>query len=229
MIDWEAGRCDFDTGLFRKMMEVAKRYAYDENRELPILASQEYASDLYNFWAPSILEKAGRVRSGALFDDGCYGEVYSAFEILSVNVNASVDQKQGAWEFIAYLLSEEGQQTIVKNDRMPVSKNMFQNMVEKSLDSLYEDTPIQVGTSHYIRGEYVTELREVWKSDITEEWVEAYTKLYEEAKPLPVRTKPLLEIICEEADGYFTGGKSMEQVIGLIENRVQLYLDEHSF
>lgn len=37
---------------------------------------------------------------------------------------------------------------------------------------------------------------------------------------------PEEEIVAEEADGYFTSGKDMEQVIDIIQRRVQNYLDE---
>lgn len=33
-------------------------------------------------------------------------------------------------------------------------------------------------------------------------------------------------MIREEAEAYFTGDKGLEETVGLIQNRVQLYLDE---
>ena len=35
------------------------------------------------------------------------------------------------------------------------------------------------------------------------------------------------QIIREEAEAYFTGSKSIEEVADLITNRVQLYMDEY--
>ena len=49
----------------------------------------------------------------------------------------------------------------------------------------------------------------------------------ENARMLPVRTEPLLDIICEEAAYYFDGSKSVEETAKVTRNRVQLYLDEH--
>ncbi len=51
--------------------------------------------------------------------------------------------------------------------------------------------------------------------------------MIEEARPLPVRTKFILEVILIEAQDYFDGYKSTNEVINLINNRVQLYLDEN--
>ena len=39
--------------------------------------------------------------------------------------------------------------------------------------------------------------------------------------------KPIWQIIQEEAEAYFTGDRSIEEVADIITNRVQLYLDEN--
>ena len=64
------------------------------------------------------------------------------------------------------------------------------------------------------------------KEDITDEKIVAYRKAIEEARPYPVRTVPILNIIQEEAAEYFNGIKSVEEVSRVVTNRVQLYLDE---
>ena len=56
--------------------------------------------------------------------------------------------------------------------------------------------------------------------------MEAYKKAIEDARPLPMRTAPILAIIQEEAKDYFNGSKRVEEIIQVINNRVQLYLDE---
>ena len=55
-----------------------------------------------------------------------------------------------------------------------------------------------------------------------------FIQMIEDARYLPIRTQPLLDIVCEEAEAYFSGVKSMEEVIAIIENRVNLYINEHS-
>ena len=54
-----------------------------------------------------------------------------------------------------------------------------------------------------------------------------YREFLEDARPLPIRTAPLLDIIVEEAEYYFDGTKSIEEVSAIIQNRVQLYMDEN--
>lgn len=225
MLDWEEGSCDFDGELFAKMMEIAQRYAYDESQDCPVLASDDFWSDMIVFQPPSMLEETGRVTVGGMFDDGCHPVVNSAYEILSVNANSA--HKQGAWEFIAWLLGEEGQQKLLEADCIPVSREIFQKKVEKDLERIRQG-PVKIGSAYLFKGKYVEEeKREITEEDITEEWIESFTRAVEEARPLPVRTRPVLEIIREEAEDYFSGMKSLEEVVDVMENRVKLYLDEN--
>ena len=62
--------------------------------------------------------------------------------------------------------------------------------------------------------------------DLTDRRIDELTEILEEARFLPVRTIPILEIIRDEAQDYFDGIKTIDEVSVLINNRVQLYLDE---
>lgn len=65
------------------------------------------------------------------------------------------------------------------------------------------------------------------KRNFTESVINEYIDAMENARMLPVRTEPLLDIICEEAANYFNGSKGVEETAEVKRNRVQLYLDEH--
>lgn len=61
---------------------------------------------------------------------------------------------------------------------------------------------------------------------LNEETRQETIEAYEDARYVPRRAEAILEIVCEEADGYLEGNRSKEEVIDLIQNRVQVYLDE---
>ena len=50
-------------------------------------------------------------------------------------------------------------------------------------------------------------------------------QLIEQAKPVSLGITQVLELINEEAAGYFEGQKSVDEVTKVIQNRVQLYVD----
>ncbi len=62
--------------------------------------------------------------------------------------------------------------------------------------------------------------------DTSEEKQAEFRKGIEEARPLPIRTASILNIILEEAEDYFNGYKSADEISQIINRRVQLYLDE---
>lgn len=226
MIDWETGECDFGGELFAGMLEAAKRYPYDENQDYPILAVKDYCSGVFQFRPSSVLKGAGQAPVGVLFEDGCHMAINSAYQILAVNANSR--NKEGAWEFVSYLLGEETQEALAENgNTFPVSREAFRAAVEKDLEMLALEGKIKMGSGYLFRGKYVEEHEEIHDGDITEEWVEELIRAAEGARNLPIRTEPVLEVILEEAEDYFNGVKDREAVVDVIENRVRLYLKEN--
>lgn len=226
MIDWERGTCDFSGQLFTKLLQVAKEYAYDENLDRPILAERINCDSLLSFDAPSVQEKKGIVTAGILFDDGCHPAQNSLYQIFAINANSG--QKEGAWEFIRFLLGKESQMVISDSFASPVLRTAFDEMVQGNLKELKKQGSIRIGHSYLYKGKYVETEEIFYDGDITEEWVTAFTRAAEDTRPLPVRTAPLLDIICQEAQDYFGGIKNVDEVVSIIRNRVQLYLDENN-
>lgn len=220
MVDWEQGSCNFNTPLFHKLLEAAARYGDDGRKdpELAVAGGNGFGGNVLNFSGSAELEAEGRVISGYQFDDGFHARTGSLF-ILAMNANSS--HKEGAWEFIRYLLSDEVQGA--KEDGLdayepPVSRKAFEEWLPWSIEKMTQREVIN-GVPSYapaFEGEEVSEERQA-----------EYRQMIEEARPLPVRTKFILEVILEEAQDYFDGYKSTDEVISLINNRVQLYLDEN--
>lgn len=219
MVDWEQGNCNFDTKLFRKLLEAAARYG-DDGRKDPALAvaGENRFQNVFTFSDSAELEAKGEVVCGPLFDDGCYANVYST-AILAINANSA--KKEGAWELIRFLLGDEIQGVSSDTVSMligdaPVNREYFREWVECTIT---KGTRREAGMGYsYVPYEGIT---------ISEKRKAAYIKAIEEARYKPLRTAFILEIILKEAEDYFKGYKSMEEVIEVINNRVQLYLDEN--
>lgn len=219
MVDWGQGSCNFDTELFRKMLEAAARYG-DDGRKSPTLAVAGGNSfqNVFTFSHSAGLEAKGEVICGPLFDDGCYADADS-YAILSINANSV--HKDGAWEFIRFLLGDEIQGVSSDTVSMlmgsaPVNREYFREWTEYTIT---KGTRREAGMG-YLNVPYEGVV-------VSEEWKAEYINAIEEARYQPVRTAFVLEIILNEAEEYFKGYKSAEEVIEVINNRVQLYLDEN--
>ncbi len=202
MVNWEESKCDFSGELFVKLLQVAKKYGYDErNNELPLL-TESYATDWYNFVSQEQMLKKGLVTVGMFTDEGIQGEV-NDFQMLAVS--AASENKDGAWEFIEFLLGSEKKANAIKKD-------VFWTEMKDEIAAHIEirDT-----------------LSEEFRYYPTDEMLVEMEKRMNEACVCPLRPEAILTIVCEEAGDYFSGMKSERDVIAVIENRVHLYLEEH--
>lgn len=228
MVDFENGTCDFGSELFGKMLEAAKRYGDESGREeWKCLTSRRLYHSFYCFNDSSYLSKTGQTEIGFLFDDGKSAEMRTN-NILAVN--ASSDKKEGAWEFVSFLLGEEVQSDFgVKESKeapgrgvnmgsFPVSRSAFEKLCGEHSQVINDGQDTVIESSYYGIKTVITGL--------TQERKEELRTTLEEAQTAPLHTKTVLGIILEEAKEYFSGVKTIEQVRESLENRVQLYLNE---
>ena len=129
-------------------------------------------------------------------------------------LNANAANRDGAWEFVKFLLSEEAQETLGKTalSHMTVKKSVFEALMEKEIASGLPKN--------------LSKQRVVFEGPLTRERADEIKTFLESARALPYKTEPVLAIIQEESREYFNGNKSIEQVADVIENRVQTFLDE---
>ena len=223
MVDWERKSCDFSGGLFAKILETAKRYGDGtEKGEVSSIVQSRNFMQVYLFDDRAEREKEGKVICGMLFDDGCHAAAVSN-SALAVNANSPV--KEGVWEFIHFLLGDEPQ---ASSGGTPASRKAYGEWVEKQKKQLSDGKEIHMAYSYKLPDGSLRDMGAATytETDITDEIIEEYTKTLEDARPYPLRTAPILDIISEEAEDYFNGSKSAEEVAGLVTNRVQTYLDE---
>ena len=232
MIDWEEGACDFKSGLFGKMLEAAKKLKYDSVKNAQ---DQDYLLAykivrFYDYIERPETNTEGKVEAGWLFDDGFYpiAATMSTFAIPS-----TAPHKEGAWEFLCYLLGEEQQSEMAKmlqNDyQLPVNRKAFEAYAEReievgAIEPSSESTPITYkagGNGNHLSKE---EYRALY--DLTPERVEKIREDLEKAKYAPYRTEHILDIIYEETAAYFAGDKSLEEICDILESRVGIYVKE---
>ena len=199
MIDWEEKTCDFTKPLFSKLLEVSKRYREDGKKGYEPVVNGYYVSMQYPPSYSLSFFCPGSVPIGFFFDDGPHYKYNVTGNTLMINANT--EHLEGAYAFVSYLLSRGGQDAQAE----PIQKELW-------------DTAWQ----------YYSQLSEygVIPAPLNEETRQETMEAYEDARYVPRRAEAILKIVYEEADGYIEGNRSIEEVINLIQNRVQLYLDE---
>lgn len=207
MVDYEQTTCEFDTELFRKILNVAKRYSAQSYRDSDPIIDYRYVHSLLYFTSEAELNAQGKTDFGFIFDDGVYSPV-SWHQVLAINSNSTA--KEACWEFIALLLQEENQQKMIANPntaRLPTSRKVFVELQEYFLELSSENADEHLGFC-------------------TEEEAAEQLELMESLHMYPLGTEYIQDIIWDEAQDYFNDLKPIEAIIENINNRVQLYLDE---
>ena len=200
MIDWEHKKCDFQQELFSKILDVAKRYGAAAKKGYdPIMRPKYMYAGIYA--GEEQYENEGWVTIDYYFDDGNYPLYNWSFDSLVINSNTT--QLEGAWAFLSYVMAKTGQSYCVN----PVQKEVFDSMNADLLKAIEEG-------------------RAQMSVKMTEETVAEMRHIFETGKYSPIRPREVLKIVDEEAAAYFFGDKTKQEVIDVIQKRVQLFLAE---
>ena len=224
-VDLEAGTCNFENETFIRLLEICKEYGErptpDEDQLYEMLKTGEClctivrVDDMQHFTqAMKPLEKSCHF-VGYPGQEG-YGYAAS-YEFVAVNANSK--NKEAALEFLWHLFSLESQQKIEGHGASVREDVVRESVVLKDWGDgrgpLYH---YDLGDGSYMNLEVKED-----GSSFLEEYVTALKGLEGEDS----RSEAVIDIVKSEAGAYFAGDRSAEEIAGIIQNRVQLYLDEN--
>ena len=147
------------------------------------------------------------------------GQGPSAAPLFSAAISSSTVSVDGCWDFIKTLLSEEIQETIANNGYNPVNRAAFDSVSDKAID-YYND----MYSDEYFYGVGVGEPSTPDK--FSDEDVDAYKKIVESVTTVNTSDASISKIISEEMPAYFSGQKDLDEVVEIMQDRVQKVLDE---
>ena len=234
-IDWESGKCNFNSEDFVKMLEFSNRFPeeidddyytddYWENydsqwRTGKVIASQSYIGDFrnYNNVKKSLFgEEVTMI--GFPSSDGDGSVVMPGLQLTMSSKSAN---KDGVWEFLRTFLTDEYQSDIY-GFKISI-KHMEKMAQEATKKPYYEDengNKVEYDDTTYIDGvEIVIDPMTQQEADEFLEQIYTFRQMYR-------FDEALNEIIEEEAAAYFSGQKSAKDVAGVIQSRVQIYVNE---
>lgn len=243
-IDREAGKCAFDSQEFIDIMEFAyalpeeRRFAgeTDEAYQLQYLRNQTLLLELpISTFSPSVDERIFFRLNGYLGGNYVFvgfpgassktagdgeGAIISGKNLMALSVRS--ENEAGAWDFARYYLTEEYQKSLVTG--LPVRKDLFEEWArEETRRSYYMDENgerVEYDLTLYRDGQ------EMVVPPLDQGQLEELIAYVESVTTLPFEDNNVLNIIREEMGAYLAGQKTTEATAGLIQNRVQLYLDE---
>ena len=221
-VDEDQGKCHFDSEEFRAFLEYAGSYSAWAGRTFDPIDPEDYAGALrdgkvlavhYTF---SYLRNLKDVRTdfgdaanfvGFPNKDGRpvykvrLEAYFSPFAIASTSSN-----KEGAFRFIEWYLALDEDTLAIDPMLMCANRRRMEEKIEMAL----------AGWEGYENGEPM----------MTEDDVKTLRILLEGLEPTSDDIAPLSQIVYTEARTYFSGSKTLDEVIDVIQKRATLYLQE---
>lgn len=233
-VDRETGECHFDDECFIQVLEFASQFSTGEEK---ISLEQTRNGDVL-FMEAALLSAADFQRYEYMFGEpvriigypSSSGNGLMALPCVSVlAMNKKAEDKEGAWQFIRFLLEEDQQEEMGRSGAqgIPVKKTVIERLCEEQMEIEYEKDE---------EGNLQEKSKGSW--ELGDMVIEYYAMTKEESdyfKELLGRIgnsmetemhQRLLEIIQEEANAYFSGSKSVKEAARVIQNRAQNYINE---
>lgn len=247
LVDEVTGECHFDSDLFKGLLEFAKQYPEEINwetmyddEEFWMDYETQYVSDrtlltmqniysVYDAWMQGYRtygEKATPV--GFPTTDGNGSRISSPLSFVICNESKVVE---GAWNFVKRFVSEEAQMPQENNPqysatgRLPVLKSALEacakGITTKPSYIGVDGNRVEYDEYIYINNEQVKV--EPGTEEDVKLWLDYILSIDKKAAS---NFEAALEIITEDAAGYFSGAKSIDEVIGVIQSRMTILVNE---
>lgn len=223
-IDYVNKECDFDSPEFRRLLEACGRVRTYEGNEMDADRHSAFIDvridGPWDMTEVPFLEGAGDLSDRFIGYPGMEGAEHRLWPESVFAMNSASKHKDGAWDFLEFLMSEEMQS--LASWGMPSRKDVF----EQSLTNIYVN-PRRTAVSGFT-DENGRPLDNGYAEEVTAHDVEALRGIVENViyDGWGGMMSPLWRIVADEAGMYFQGDADLDSTVSKIQNRVQLYLDE---
>lgn len=244
LVDWTTGKCNFDSEDYVNILNFANRFQAEFDWE-----SYEWSED--ESTERRIAEGRQMLMAGNIYsvDDLLYNDMYfggnatyigyptfsGVGNMMSITsgfaMSAKCTDKDAAWAFLRTVLSESYQKNIWG---LPINKNAFDKMLKDAMTPQYEmDAEGNIlldedgNRKQVSRGGIGMANGSVYEIyAMTQEQADKLIELINSTTRVMNSNDSLTQIAIEEAQAFFAGQKSAEEVARLTQSKVNIYVNE---
>lgn len=231
-VDQEKG---FNREVFAKILEFSKGFTPDEKYvadDMSALAGK-IGEDQVQLMETAVTNVANYQLYNAIFGEPVTYAGYPtengngslAGSLALIAISSRCPDKEAAWQFISSMLTKEFQENPNLLMGLPIRKSGLEKKFTEAMKATYttdengnqKEEPkgsINVGSSTI----------EIYAA--TEEEIQSLRDLIGRVNKMQQSDNQAFDIISEEAQAYFTGAKSADEVADVVENRLRLYRNE---
>lgn len=236
-VDWETGKCSFNSEGFIEMLEFIKQFPEKVDEAV---YTDDYWNNYDSMWREG--KVIAQISTVASFRDynytekGTFGETVTMIGFPSGNKDGSAIMpgrqlvmsskstgKEGAWQFLRYYLTDEYQNEIEYG--FPLSIERMEALAEEAMKNpVYIDengNEIETQDYFYMNGVEIP-IKPMTKEEVErfKENLYSFTQVYN-------YDEDLIRIIQEETAAFFGGQKNAKDVAEIVQSRAQIYVNEN--
>ncbi len=229
LLDWDKKEAYFDTDAFCRLLEVCKRYTGGEgNRNSDQEAARKrlqqgeilcyepgWGGSDFIWFSEDMAALGEEYHFVGYPTEGTCSGLFQAGQ--GIAVNAASQHPELAADMVNAVVSRSFQEMV----HTPVRSDTYTQRLREHIEYQRADGKPII----FVRdGKYSVEVD--GKPDGTS-YLPEYLDYLSNCKTLSGVTDPIIDIVREEAQPFFDGDKDARTVAGIIQSRVQLYLDEN--
>ena len=236
LVDYNRQTVNFDDPEFREILNMVKNYGIPKTKKEIYIAmmNEEMQMDELMFDAGSLVAMSRNVFNLETFanlyvlhnGDVCFigypslnGTGARADTFSSMAISQASQHKEEAWNFIRSLFGED-EQLALATGGFPVNRNAF---------DAYLDQDMEWDRKEWERAETDPDLARIMAMEqvpIEEKHVRALREVVENIRESKASDPTVMMIINEEAPGYYTDTRTLDDVIAIIEKRSRAVVQE---
>ncbi len=232
LVNWKSDENTFNRELFIKMLQFANRFVADDKYTYNDSLSERIQEGQMQLLDTNISSVSSPQLECALFGEqvtyvGYPSEKGSGSLVSSSStmaISAKGDYKDVSWKFISNMLSEKFQDQAAFNS-FPIRKSSLEKRIEQVMEVIYytdaDGNKKEQSKGFAYMGDFEVEIYAVKDQE-----VQTIRKLIESVDTLWTSDRQINSIITEEAQAFFGGSKSAEEVADIVENRIRTYVNE---
>ena len=241
-VDWTTGKVNFESDNFKQLLQFVKQfpaeYNWDEhdNSESTqdlLRQGRQMLTQTYLYGLDSILWNGANFGGQATYigwpTSSGVGSIMRFENGFAMSRNCA--DKDAAWEFFRSMLTESGQ---TNQYNIPSNRNVFNKQLEDFMTPRYRkdaDGNILLDEN----GEKIEESRGSWIDDsgvehhiyaMTQEQADEVLAIIETCTKVASYDTSIYDIVNEQAQAFFAGQKSVDEVARLIQSKANIYVNE---
>ena len=241
-VDWTTGTVRFESDSFKQLLEFAKQFpaeynweehdTYESTKDL-IQQGRQMLTQTYLYSLDSVLWNdfgfGGKSTYIGWPTTNGVGSIMSFDNGYAISKNCG--NKEAAWEFLRSMLTEDAQKEI---SSIPANRNVFNQKLEEIMTPSYRKD----ANGNYIldeNGEKIPQSRGSWYDDngeehsifaMTQEQADGVLSVIETCTKVANYDTSIYDIVNEQAQAFFAGQKSVDEVCRLIQSKANIYVNE---